>query len=256
MQKLPLRFVTSLAVLSLLACETTQYEPRGPSGGYTDFEAQRGVHYVAFEATPGTGYPKVRQYWHRRAAEVCGGPDSYMRLWTFDRDDALRAETEAQIRASPEEIAMAAAGREPDAISGRLLVEGYIVCTAGEEIPDVSQPGDLAPMCSSWEPCELRRAASCEALDFLDRQLGVECTRSFEACLANGETSDDCLVTAEEAATARYRDVAQNVLRRLDLERSICQAWAERGAPIGEPTAEPCRSWTENAPQTEKTAPE
>ncbi len=189
MQKLPLRLLTALAVLSLLACETP-YRPRGPSGGYTDFEAQPGVHYVAFEATPGTGYPKVRQYWHRRAAEVCGGPDSYMRLWTFDRDDALPAETEDQIRrAGREESAMAAAelsagrhragldeprGRmEPDAISGRLLVEGYIVCTAGKEIPDVSQPGDLAPMCSSWEP-----------------------------------------------------------------------------------TAEHCRSWTENAPQTEKTAPE
>ncbi|MEE9279077.1 MAG: hypothetical protein V3V67_02780, partial [Myxococcota bacterium] len=86
------------------------------------------------------------------------------------------------------------------------------------------------------------------ALDFFDRQLGLECTRSFEACMANGETGDECLATAEEAARARYRDVAQNVLRRLDLERSICQAWAERGAPIGEPTAAQCRSWTENAP--------
>ncbi len=248
MQKLPLRLLTTLAVLFLLACETS-YRPRGPSGGYTDFEARPGIHYVGFEATPGTGYPMVRQYWHRRAAEVCGGPESYMRLWTFDRDDVLPAETESQIRrASQEEIAMAAAGQEPDTISGRLLVEGYIVCTAGEEISDVSQTGDLAPLCSSWEPCERRRAASCEALDFLDRQLGVECTRSFEACLANGETDDECMATAEEAARARYRNVAQNVLRRLDLERSICQAWAERGAPIGEPTAEPCRSWTENAP--------
>ena len=155
------------------ACETP-YQPRGLSGGYTDFEAQPGVHYVAFEARTGTSYPTVRKYWHRRAAEVCGGPDSYMRLWTFDRGDVLASETDYQVRpdqpAAPqlESSLDAVKIQDPDAevgvSPGNLLVEGYIVCTGPTETPAVLLGDTVAPLCSSWDPCEQRRETSCAGL--------------------------------------------------------------------------------------------
>lgn len=117
----------ALVALGLAGCETP-YQPRGWNGGYTDFEAQPGVHYVSVEASRGTGYPTARRYWHRRAAEVCGGADRYTRIWTFDRPDALAAPTESQMPGAGAPVAPDSAEPAHSEASGLLLVEGYIVC--------------------------------------------------------------------------------------------------------------------------------
>ncbi len=69
--------------VALIAC-VTPYQPRGFRGGYTDFEAQPGIYYVAFEGNGFIGRPGVVRYWHQRAAEICGGPDRYAMLSTTD----------------------------------------------------------------------------------------------------------------------------------------------------------------------------
>jgi hypothetical protein len=239
------------AVLISTACETP-YQPLAMSGGYTDFEAQPGVHYVAFEARSGTSYPTVRRYWHRRAAEVCGGPDSYMRLWTFDRGDALASETDNQVRPDrpptpgPESSLDAVKIQDPDGevnmSPGNILVEGYIVCTGPTETPAVSQRDTVAPLCSSWDPCEQRRETSCASLGFFDAGMGEQCDRGFETCMRE-DGGEECFAAAEGRASGEYRAITARVVQQLDLRHSICRDWVERGGSVGDPDASQCRGW-------------
>ena len=53
------------------------YQPKSFAGGYTDFETQPGIHYVSFRGNGNTSKDTVIQYWHQRAAEICGGRDRY-----------------------------------------------------------------------------------------------------------------------------------------------------------------------------------
>src|SRR5215831_13652431 len=71
----PLMLLTGL-LLVLSGC-ATPYQPKGFAGGYTDFETQPGIHYVSFRGNGYTSKDTVIQYWHQRAAEVCGGRDRY-----------------------------------------------------------------------------------------------------------------------------------------------------------------------------------
>ena len=71
----PLILLTGL-MLVLPGC-VTPYQPKGYLGGYTDFETQPGIHYVSFRGNGYTSKDTVIQYWHQRAAEVCGGRDRY-----------------------------------------------------------------------------------------------------------------------------------------------------------------------------------
>ena len=62
--------------LTLLAC-ATPYQERGFRGGYSDFKPADDTHFVIFEGNRYTGRARVVEYWHRRAAEICGGRESY-----------------------------------------------------------------------------------------------------------------------------------------------------------------------------------
>src|SRR6266498_1385348 len=64
------------AAIALGGC-ATPYQPRGFTGGYTNFETQPGVYYVSFQGNGYTPRETVIKYWHARAAQVCGGNDRY-----------------------------------------------------------------------------------------------------------------------------------------------------------------------------------
>lgn len=64
--------------LVLLGCAgPTPYQARDAGEGYLDYEIRPGVHFVSFDANGSTSREAATRYWHRRAAEVCGGPDRY-----------------------------------------------------------------------------------------------------------------------------------------------------------------------------------
>ena len=48
--------------------------------GYHDYEVRPGIHFVSFAGSPGTSRGSVERYWHRRASEICGGPDRFVIL--------------------------------------------------------------------------------------------------------------------------------------------------------------------------------
>ena len=52
-------------------------EPGHPAGGYLDRKIARNVYLVTFRGTPPTAQETVIQYAYRRAAELCGGDDSF-----------------------------------------------------------------------------------------------------------------------------------------------------------------------------------
>jgi hypothetical protein len=66
-----------LGLLLVLSGCVTPYQPKGLTGGYTDFETQPGVYYVSFRGNGYTSRDTVIKYWHQRAAEICGGSDRY-----------------------------------------------------------------------------------------------------------------------------------------------------------------------------------
>jgi hypothetical protein len=76
MRMLLLRLTSLLVLVSLAGCHT-RYGPKGFAGGYEDYPAGHGVHYVSFTGNGYTSRGAVTQMWHRRCAEVCGGPTSY-----------------------------------------------------------------------------------------------------------------------------------------------------------------------------------
>ncbi len=65
-----------LLPLAMAGC-ATPYQASGFNGGYTDYPAGRGVHYVSFSGNGYTSKESVTAMWHRRAAELCGGSDKY-----------------------------------------------------------------------------------------------------------------------------------------------------------------------------------
>ena len=68
--------VVSACILLLYGCATS-YQPKGATGGYTDFETQPGIHYVSFRGNAHTDKDTVIKYWHQRAAEICQGRNRY-----------------------------------------------------------------------------------------------------------------------------------------------------------------------------------
>lgn len=55
----------------------TQHKPADFRGGYNDFQTQPNVHFVSFTGNGLTSRDEVIAGWHRRAAEICGGPSRY-----------------------------------------------------------------------------------------------------------------------------------------------------------------------------------
>lgn len=127
-----------------IAC-ATPYQPKGFRGGYTDFEIQPGIYYVAFEGNGYIGRPGVVRYWHHRAAEICGGSGLYVVLSLADITTTTTVTTPAtanatttqtgpgtwqtQIRSSP---GSATTVRKP-------AEEGYIRC---KEVEPDKREGD------------------------------------------------------------------------------------------------------------------
>jgi len=68
----------SVALLLLLGCAgPTPYQKRSKGEGYFDYEIMPGMYYLSFQANGRTQHSMVLTYWHRRAAEICGGEDRY-----------------------------------------------------------------------------------------------------------------------------------------------------------------------------------
>ncbi len=66
------------AVVALGACAgPTPYQRRDAGEGYYDYEIRPGVHAVSFDGNGRTSRDAAVTYWHRRAAEICGGADRY-----------------------------------------------------------------------------------------------------------------------------------------------------------------------------------
>ncbi len=77
-----LRALTLITVsIGLSGCailyHATPYQKAGFTGGYTDFETQPGIYFVSFTGNAFTSKETIILYWHRRTAEICGGPDRY-----------------------------------------------------------------------------------------------------------------------------------------------------------------------------------
>lgn len=69
----------ALALVALAAgcASPTAYQKRDEGEGYLDYRTAPGVHYLSFVGNTSTAKETVERYWHRRAAEICGGPDRY-----------------------------------------------------------------------------------------------------------------------------------------------------------------------------------
>ena len=72
-----LRALAVITVSIVLSACVTPYQKVGYTGGYTDFETQPGIYYVSFKGNAYTSKETIILYWHRRAAEICGGPGRY-----------------------------------------------------------------------------------------------------------------------------------------------------------------------------------
>lgn len=70
-------WLSPLAVVAGACFMKTPNAPAGFRGGYRDFEAQPGLHFVSFQGNGFTSRDEVIAGWHKRAAELCGGPSRY-----------------------------------------------------------------------------------------------------------------------------------------------------------------------------------
>ncbi len=104
----------------------TPYQPFGRLGGYTDFETEPGVHYVAFQAMPSTGRPIILKFWYRRVAEICGGIDRYEIL---SMDDASLIAEATGVRAGLKTYIDG--GKTP--LTTYPGIEGYVRCLGEEQ---------------------------------------------------------------------------------------------------------------------------
>jgi hypothetical protein len=62
-----------LAAFLLCASCATPYQASGFSGGYRDFVVRPGLYSISVTGNGYTGQATLREYWHRRARELCGG---------------------------------------------------------------------------------------------------------------------------------------------------------------------------------------
>lgn len=105
--------LASGAVLHLPGCAApTAYQRQDRGEGYLDYMTQPGVYFVSFTGNQWTNKETVERYWHRRAAEICGGPGRYEIL-------GLDASGKAVLEPSPNVLWPAT----------RPKVEGLIRCT-------------------------------------------------------------------------------------------------------------------------------
>ncbi len=71
-------WIPAAATVVLCACAgPTPYQKRDAGEGYHDYEVRPGVHAVSFDGNGRTSRETAITYWHRRAAEICGGRDRY-----------------------------------------------------------------------------------------------------------------------------------------------------------------------------------
>jgi hypothetical protein len=71
-----LAVVVATALLAGCAVQT-RYQKQDKGVGYHDYEIRPGVHVVSYTGGAGASQGAVERYWHRRASEICGGPDRY-----------------------------------------------------------------------------------------------------------------------------------------------------------------------------------
>jgi len=72
------RFLAAAGIVALVGCAgPTPYQRRDAGEGYYDYEVRPGVHAVSFDGNGRTPRQTAITYWHRRAAEICGGRDRY-----------------------------------------------------------------------------------------------------------------------------------------------------------------------------------
>ncbi len=73
-----------LLIVLLGGCATPYQElVLDPRGGYADVEEEPGVFFVSFRGADWTTEStrrRITEFWHRRAAELCGGSGSYQVL--------------------------------------------------------------------------------------------------------------------------------------------------------------------------------
>lgn len=70
------KIVLVLVVCALSAC--TSYQKSGFTGGYKEKEIAPGEYDLYFYFNgPSALFADNTKNWHRRAAELCGGPDKY-----------------------------------------------------------------------------------------------------------------------------------------------------------------------------------
>lgn len=64
--------IAGLVVALVSAC-ATPYQPSGPAGGYSERELGGGKYYLKYLGNEFTKSEVVREYWERRASELCQG---------------------------------------------------------------------------------------------------------------------------------------------------------------------------------------
>ncbi len=70
------KFYAVLAAISLSAC--TSYQQSGFTGGYEEKQIEPGVYDLYFYFNgPSALFADNTKSWHKRAAELCGGPDKF-----------------------------------------------------------------------------------------------------------------------------------------------------------------------------------
>jgi len=67
--------VVLLSAATLASCVTTGYQKQGATGGYTDEMISEGVFRLAYLVNANTPVEKAIEFWHQRAAELCGSHD-------------------------------------------------------------------------------------------------------------------------------------------------------------------------------------
>ncbi len=66
------RLSACTAIFFVVGCATA-YQPSGMTGGYSEKKVAEGRYWLKFLGNGFTDPETVRQYWNRRAAELCGG---------------------------------------------------------------------------------------------------------------------------------------------------------------------------------------
>lgn len=145
-----LRPLLSPLVLVAVACSVkTPYAQSGFRGGYNDFEAQPGVHFVSFQGNGFTSRDEVIAGWHQRASEICGGSSRYEII----SQSAATSSHTATLGSSRVDATATTYGNttyvqgtvtEPTQIHyDKSRAEGYVRCTGGapDEAPQEGSGG-------------------------------------------------------------------------------------------------------------------